>query len=138
FISLVGLKGFENAYPNQLSGGMRQRVAIARALAYRPQVLLMDEPFGALDAQTRRVMQELLLRVWETHRTTVLFVTHDIEEALLLSDRVYVMTARPGTLKEVIHVNLPRPRFVDMEISDEFLALKKRLLGLIKETSAEA
>jgi ABC-type nitrate/sulfonate/bicarbonate transport system ATPase subunit len=133
FISMVGLKGFENAYPNQLSGGMRQRAAIARALVYRPQMLLMDEPFGALDAQTRRLMQELLLNVWETHRTTVLFVTHDIEEALLLSDRVYVMTARPGTIKAEVKVDLPRPRFVEMETSAEFLSLRRQLLGLIKE-----
>jgi len=132
FISLVGLRGFENAYPNQLSGGMRQRVAIARALVYRPQMLLMDEPFGALDAQTRRLMQELLLQVWETHRTTVLFVTHDIEEALLLSDRVYVMTARPGTIKAEVKVNLPRPRFVEMETSPEFLELRRQLLDLIR------
>lgn len=138
FISLVGLKGFENAYPNQLSGGMRQRVAIARALVYRPQMLLMDEPFGALDAQTRRLMQELLLQIWETHRTTVLFVTHDIEEALLLSDRVYVMSARPGTLKTEVRVNLPRPRFVEMETSPEFLALRQQLLGLIREEVGHA
>jgi NitT/TauT family transport system ATP-binding protein len=133
FISLVGLRGFEQAYPNQLSGGMRQRAAIARALVYHPQMLLMDEPFGALDAQTRRLMQELLLQVWERHRTTVLFVTHDIEEALLLSDRVYVMTARPGTVKSEVRVNLPRPRFVEMETSSEFLALRKHLLELIQQ-----
>jgi NitT/TauT family transport system ATP-binding protein len=112
---------------------MRQRAAIARALVYRPQMLLMDEPFGALDSQTRRLMQELLLQVWETHRTTVLFVTHDIEEALLLSDRVYVMTARPGTIKSELRVNLPRPRVVEMETLPEFLAMRKHLLELIKE-----
>jgi ABC-type nitrate/sulfonate/bicarbonate transport system ATPase subunit len=138
FISLVGLKGFENAYPNQLSGGMRQRAAIARALVYRPQMLLMDEPFGALDAQTRRLMQELLLNIWETHRTTVLFVTHDIEEALLLSDRVYVMSTRPGTLKAEVKVNLPRPRFVEMETSPEFLGLRQHLLELIREEVGRA
>jgi ABC-type nitrate/sulfonate/bicarbonate transport system ATPase subunit len=96
-------------------------------------MLLMDEPFGALDAQTRRLMQELLLRIWESHRTTVLFVTHDIEEALLLSDRVYVMSARPGTLKTEVKVNLSRPRFVEMETSPEFLALRRQLLELIRE-----
>ncbi len=133
FISLVGLRGFEKAYPNQLSGGMRQRVAIARALVYRPQMLLMDEPFGALDSQTRRLMQELLLNVWETHRTTVLFVTHDIEEALLLSDRVLVMTARPGAIRAEIGVDLPRPRHVEMETTPGFLALRKQLLDLIRE-----
>lgn len=133
FIGLVGLRGFEKAYPKHLSGGMRQRAAIARALAYRPQMLLMDEPFGALDAQTRQLMQELLVTVWETHRTTVLFVTHDIEEALLLSDRVYVMTARPGTIKAEVKVDLPRPRSVAMETSPEFLDLRQELLNLIRE-----
>jgi ABC-type nitrate/sulfonate/bicarbonate transport system ATPase subunit len=107
YINLVGLDRFEQAFPNQLSGGMRQRVAIARALVYHPQVLLMDEPFGALDAQTRMSMQELLLQVWETHRTTVIFVTHDVEEAILLSDRIYIMTARSGQLKADLQVDLP-------------------------------
>ncbi len=110
YIHLIGLEGFENSFPNQLSGGMRQRVAIARALVYQPRILLMDEPFGALDAQTRMLMQELLLEVWENQRSTVLFVTHDVEEAILLSDRIFVMTARPGHIKAVIDINLPRPR----------------------------
>ncbi len=133
-IQLVGLDGFERAYPNQLSGGMRQRVAIARALVYKPQMLLMDEPFGALDAQTRLQMQELLLQVWQAHRTTVLFVTHDVEEALLLSDRIYVMTARPGRIKTEIAVDLPRPRnLLETEIDPRFAALRRQVLTLIRE-----
>ncbi len=133
-IQLVGLEGFERAYPNQLSGGMRQRVAIARALVYKPQMLLMDEPFGALDAQTRLQMQELLLQVWQAHRTTVLFVTHDVEEALLLSDRIYVMTARPGRVKTEIIVDLPRPRnLLETESDPRFAALRRQVLTLIRE-----
>jgi len=133
-IQLVGLTGFERAYPNQLSGGMRQRVAIARALVYKPQMLLMDEPFGALDAQTRLQMQELLLQVWQAHRTTVLFVTHDVEEALLLSDRIYVMTARPGRIKTEIIVDLPRPRnLLETESDPRFAALRRQVLTLIRE-----
>jgi ABC-type nitrate/sulfonate/bicarbonate transport system ATPase subunit len=134
YIHLIGLDGFENSFPNQLSGGMRQRVAIARALVYQPRILLMDEPFGALDAQTRMLMQELLLEVWESQRSTVLFVTHDVEEAILLSDRVFVMTARPGRIKAVVEINLPRPRsLVTLESSAEFNAYKRQLLDLVRE-----
>src|SRR5262245_3342424 len=133
YIDQVGLSGFERVYPKELSGGMMQRVAIARALANDPEVLLMDEPFGALDAQTRSLMGELLLRVWEEAAKTVLFVTHDIEEALFLADRVFVMTARPGRIREEIHVSLPRPRTVDVLTSDTFVSLKRHVMALIRE-----
>lgn len=134
YIKLIGLESFENSFPNQLSGGMRQRVAIARALVYQPKILLMDEPFGALDAQTRLLMQELLLQVWEKERSTVLFVTHDVEEAILLSDRVLVMTTLPGRIKAEINIEIPRPRNVfDMETSTQFAGYKKQLLGLVRE-----
>lgn len=133
-LELVGLADFAAAYPNQLSGGMRQRVAIARALVYRPQILLMDEPFGALDAQTRMLMQELLLEVWQKDRTTVLFVTHDVDEAILLSDRIYVMTARPGRIKAEITVDLPRPRhWLETEGSLRFAELRREALRLLHE-----
>lgn len=134
-IAMVGLQGFERAYPAQLSGGMQQRVAIARALAYNPSILLMDEPFGALDAQTRGLMQELLLRVWEEHKITVLFITHDVDEAIFLSDRVYVMTARPGRIKAEITVTLPRPRDYEVQTTPEFIALKRQIMALIREES---
>lgn len=133
-LELVGLAAFAAAYPNQLSGGMRQRVAIARALVYRPQILLMDEPFGALDAQTRMLMQELLLEVWQQDRTTVLFVTHDVDEAILLSDRIYVMTARPGRIKAELRVDLPRPRhWLETEGSLHFAELRHEALRLLHE-----
>jgi NitT/TauT family transport system ATP-binding protein len=109
-IEMVGLKGFEDFYPKELSGGMKQRVAIARTLAYRPAVLLMDEPFGALDAHTRTRLQNDLLNIWERDRKTVLFVTHSVDEAVFLSDRVVVMTRAPGRIKEIVEIDLPRPR----------------------------
>jgi NitT/TauT family transport system ATP-binding protein len=110
YIELVGLSGFESHYPHELSGGMKQRVGIARAYANNPKLLLMDEPFGALDAQTRNLMQAELLRIWEKEHISALFVTHSVDEAVYLADRIAVMTARPGTVKEVFDVNLPRPR----------------------------
>ena len=137
-IEQVGLQGFESHYPAELSGGMRQRVGIARVLIMQPEILLMDEPFGSLDAQTRSLMQELLLQVWERHQQTVLFITHDIEEALLLADRVCVMTARPGRIKKIITVGIPRPRSIDITTSPEFNALRREVLALIREESQRA
>ncbi|MFQ5783892.1 MAG: ABC transporter ATP-binding protein [Alphaproteobacteria bacterium] len=138
YIDQIGLNGFEDAYPGQLSGGMMQRVALARALANDPKVLLMDEPFGALDSQTRSLMQELLLNIWEKFHKTVLFITHDVEEALFLGDRVYVMTARPGRIKEEIVVPIPRPRTVEVLTSPEFVDLKRRVIALIREEALKA
>ncbi len=138
FVEKVGLKGFEQAYPKGLSGGMKQRVAIARALANNPDVLLLDEPFGALDAQTRSLMQELLTQVWEELHKTILFVTHDVEEAIFLSDRVFVMTARPGRIKAEIEVPLARPRSYEVKATEEFLRLKMRALTLIREEAIKA
>lgn len=129
YIGSVGLTGFENAYPSQLSGGMKQRVAIARALANNPEVLLMDEPFGALDSQTRALMQELLLGIWEKEQKTVLFVTHDIDEALFLGDVVYVMSARPGRIIDTIDVNLERPRQYDIITTPQFIEFKRRIMS---------
>jgi len=133
YVAEVGLSGFEKAYPKELSGGMMQRVAIARALANDPVVLLMDEPFGALDAQTRLEMGELTLRVWEHASKTVVFVTHDIEEALFLGDTLIVMTARPGRIREIISVPLPRPRTLDVLASPTFVSLKQRVIHLIRD-----
>jgi len=132
-IAMVGLGGFEKHMPRQLSGGMRQRVALARALIMERPVLLMDEPFAALDAQTKIVMQEELMRIFEQTRKTVLFVTHSIEEAILLADQIVVMTARPGRIKEVITVGLPRPRTMDIVNSPEYGALFDRVFHLIRE-----
>ena len=132
FIGKMGLEGFENHLPRQLSGGMQQRTAIARALANEPEILLMDEPFGALDNQTRALMQELLLEIWERERTTVLFVTHDIEEAIFMASRVVVMTARPGRIKADVAVDLPHPRSYRIKTTPEFNALKARLTDEIR------
>src|SRR5437879_7250876 len=138
YISEVGLEGFETAYPKQLSGGMMQRVALARALANDPDILLMDEPFGALDSQTRSLMQELLLKIWEHSHKTVLFITHDIDEAILLGDRVHVMTARPRRLDAEDAVDISRPRSVDVLTADEFIAIKRRIMTLIREEAVRA
>jgi NitT/TauT family transport system ATP-binding protein len=137
-LDLAGLLAFENHYPDQLSGGMKQRIGIIRALATSPQVLLMDEPFGALDAQTRVVMQEILTNIWQQFRISVMFITHDIEESIFLSDRIYVMTARPGRIKAEIKVPLPRPRMPEMHEAPEFTNLVHRLKGLIREESLAA
>jgi len=136
YLELVGLDDFADALPAQLSGGMRQRVAIARSLSYQPSVLLMDEPFGALDALTRQSMQELLTDIWEQHRLTVVFVTHDVEEAVYISDRVLVMTRRPGRIKEDVAVPLPRPRRHEHLTTPEFLATKTRILESLREEGA--
>ena len=136
YLNLVGLAGFEHAYPAELSGGMQQRVGIARVLVNRPRVMLMDEPFGALDAQTRLNMQELLLGVWREVQTTVLFVTHDIDEAIFLADRVVVMTARPGQIRDVFPVKLRRPRAAAVLATSEFMSLKARVFAQVREESA--
>lgn len=130
YISMVGLKGFENSYPHTLSGGMKQRAEIARVLAYGPEILLMDEPFGALDAQTRKVMQVELENIWRHQKKTVVFVTHSVLEAVYLSDTVYVMTSRPGQIKKKIDISLPRPRsFKD----DDFLHTRNLILNYLEE-----
>lgn len=138
YLNEVGLNNFADNYPKQLSGGMMQRVAIARALANDPQILLMDEPFGALDSQTRMQMQQLLLRIWEHSKKTVVFVTHDIDEAVLLGDRVYVMGARPGHIKEILDVPIERPRTMDMVMEPDFIRMKRQILGLLHDDLQEA
>lgn len=138
FIQLIGLSGFENALPKHLSGGMKQRVAIARTLANKPEILLMDEPFGALDAQTRVVMQELLARISRETGNTVLFITHDIDEAILLADRIYVMSRRPGTIREVLEVNIPGERSHEMLVNPEFLKMKQKIMEMLWQESQDA
>ncbi|MBV7569108.1 ABC transporter ATP-binding protein [Pseudomonas sp. PDM27] len=137
YVNEVGLSGFADNYAKQLSGGMMQRVAIARALANDPQILLMDEPFGALDSQTRLQMQQLLLRVWGNSKKTVLFVTHDIDEAILLGDRVYVMGARPGRIKQILDVPIDRPRNLDMVMERSFIEMKREIFGLLHDDLEE-
>ncbi|WP_458097913.1 ABC transporter ATP-binding protein [Roseomonas sp. WA12] len=133
-----GLSGFEAQYPHQLSGGMRQRVALMRTFLFERELMLLDEPFGALDALTRSMMQRWLLDVWERHRRTVLFITHDVDEAIFLGDRVLVMTARPGAVKLAVPVNLPRPRSADLITSPEFIAIKREVLAAIEEESMKS
>ena len=137
-IHLMKLDGFADAYPKALSGGMKQRTAIARALANGPRILLMDEPFGALDHQTRELMQELLLGIWEAEKKTVLFVTHDIEEAIFLGDVIYVMTSRPGRIRTTLKVDIPRPRTFDTLTGQRFAQLRNQVVGIIHEESLKA
>jgi NitT/TauT family transport system ATP-binding protein len=131
WIDLVGLSKFENAYPNQLSGGMKQRVAIARALANQPRVLFMDEPFGALDAQTRCQMQSYLLDIWKSVDITIVFITHDLDEAVFLSDRILVLDANPGRVHEIVEVPVPRPRFEAQLFDPSFMATRKHIDGIM-------
>lgn len=130
YIDLVGLTGFEDAHPRELSGGMKQRVGIARALANDPSILLMDEPFGSIDAQTRNLMQKELLRIWQSSKKTVMFVTHSVEEAVFLADKIVIMTARPGKVREVISVPLARPRD---RTSQEFIRIRAKVLAELEE-----
>ena len=138
FIDRVGLRGFENHFPKQLSGGMQQRTALARALANDPKILLLDEPFGALDNQTRTLMQELLLGIWEADRKTVLFVTHDIDEAIFMASRVAVFTARPGRIKTELAIELPHPRHYTVKTTPKFAEYKAVLTEAIREEALKA
>ena len=139
YVDLVGLKGFERHYPHQLSGGMQQRAGLARALATEPDILLMDEPFGSLDAQTREILQDELLRIYETHPRTMVFITHSIEEAIALGDRILVMTARPGRVRELLSVDIPRPRTVASVIAHpRFIELRDHCWRLLREQQVMA
>lgn len=131
----VGLEGRESAYPGQLSGGMRQRVALARTFVTSPKVLLMDEPFGALDAQTRVVMHDILLRIWDAHKATVIFVTHDVDEALILSDKAHIMSAGPGRIIETMNIEQERPRHVDA-VDEQFMKNRNHIIGLLRHSGA--
>ncbi|MCK9287465.1 MAG: ABC transporter ATP-binding protein [Sphaerochaetaceae bacterium] len=133
YIKLVQLEEFANSYPKTLSGGMKQRVAIARAYAVNPEILLLDEPFGALDAQTRTQLQSELIQTWEKERKTCLFITHDIEEAIILAERIVIMSARPGRIKEIVDVNIPHPRNQKTKMTDEFLKLKNYVWAQVYE-----
>jgi NitT/TauT family transport system ATP-binding protein len=138
YLEMVGLADFRNHYPAELSGGMKQRVALARVLAFDPKVLLMDEPFGALDAQTREVMQEELTRLWEETRKTIVFITHDIEEAVYLGDRVVVLTSRPGRVREEVAINLPRPRGLAVKKSLKYFEYRNYIWDLVRGESQTA
>jgi NitT/TauT family transport system ATP-binding protein len=138
YLKLVGLGAFRDAYPAELSGGMKQRVALARVLAFEPRVLLMDEPFGALDAQTRELMQEELNAIWQQTRNTVLFVTHDIDEAIYLADRVLVFTARPGRIKDEIRIKLERPRRIDVKKSAAYMSYRNRVWDSLRDEVLKA
>jgi ABC-type nitrate/sulfonate/bicarbonate transport system ATPase subunit len=138
YIRLVGLTGFEKSYPEQLSGGMQQRVGLARALASNPSVIMMDEPFGSLDAQTRGIMQELLLDIWAKSRKTIVFVTHDVDEAIVLADRILVLTARPSHIKAELSVPLPRPRDQYIVTTPKFISIKRQVMDLIREETMKS
>jgi NitT/TauT family transport system ATP-binding protein len=137
YLDMIGLSEFRNHYPAELSGGMKQRVALARVLAFNPEVLLMDEPFGALDAQTRETMQEELTRLWERTGKTIVFVTHDIEEAVFLGDRVVVLSARPGRIREEVRIDLPRPRSLEIKKSMQCHEYRNHIWDLIRRESRE-
>ena len=139
YVKMVSLEGFEQAYPYQLSGGMQQRSGLARALAINPKILLMDEPFGAVDAQTREILQEELLRIWEVEKKTMVFITHSIDEAILLGDRVVVMSPRPGRIRETLTVHLPRPRDINaMRGEREYLKLRNHIWDVLRGEESEA
>jgi ABC-type nitrate/sulfonate/bicarbonate transport system ATPase subunit len=138
YIDLVGLRGYEKHFPHELSGGMKQRVSIARTLINEPEILLMDEPFASLDAQTRLIMQEWLLKIWEEHKMTMLFITHDIDEAILIADRLYIMGVQPGRIIEEMTVPLPRPRAREFLTDSVFSGIKRRVIELITAESRKA